>query len=174
MVRLVQSRSGMRSLIAKTVVLASLGALALACGSEGRKPARVPEESTTRTTSAALSTNATLAPVATPAPPQRPLVVETASAVMRVTTARCDREVECRNVGIGREFGDRDECVNAIGHHVVAAIPSDACPAGVEADLLATCVRDVEAEPCSENADAGAAVERLASCTRDRLCASPF
>lgn len=116
-----------------------------------------------------------MAPAATPPPPVRvPVMVETASVVMRVTTARCDREAECSNVGTGREFGDRDECVNEIGHHVVAALPSDACPGGVDADVLATCVRDVQAEPCGAARDGVAVIERLASCSRDRLCASPF
>jgi hypothetical protein len=103
--------------------------------------------------------------------PPRPVMVETASAVMKVTTARCDREAECSNVGTGREFGDRDECVNSIGQHVVTTIPADQCPGGVLADALATCARDVQAEPCG---DGVAAVDRLTSCSRERLCASPF
>lgn len=172
----------MQSFLSKTVVLAALATLVGACGGgEERRPARAPTAGITRTTSAALtasspgsspSTNATMAPTATPPRPVRmPVTVEAASAVMRVTTARCDREAECSNVGTGREFGDRDECVNEIGHHVVAVLPSEACAAGVDADVLAACVRDVQAEPCGNGV---AAVERLASCSRDRLCASPF
>lgn len=119
------------------------------------------------------STNATVAPVATPPPPVPvPVYVETATAVMRVTTSRCDREAECNNVGTGHEFGDRDECVNEIGHHVVSALPAEECPAGVDSDALAACVRDVRAEPCGQGG--AAAVERLSSCSRERLCASPF
>ena len=178
----------MRSILGKTVVLGALSALALACGGgEDRRPARAPTTGTTQTTSAALtvssspSTNATMTPGATPAggtvaapvaaPVRRPVMVETASAVMRVTTARCDREAECSNVGTGKEYGDRDECVNSVGHNVVATLASDACPGGVDADALATCPRDVQAEPCGDGAGA---VDRLTSCSRDRLCASPF
>lgn len=170
----------MRSILAKTVVLAGLSALALACGGgEERRPARAPTVGTTQTTSAALtvssstSTNATMAPGATPVvtPPRKPVMVETASAVMKVTTARCDREAECSNVGTGKEYGDRDECVNSVGHNVVATLASEACPGGVDADALSTCTRDVQAEPCG---DAAGAVDRLTSCSRERLCASPF
>lgn len=167
--------------VRKTVVLAALPALALACGgNDERRPARAPTTSTTRTTSAALtvssspSTNATMAPAATPVMvPVKivPATVETASAVMRITTARCDREAECSNVGTGKEFGDREECVNSIGHGVVAALPAGDCPGGVDADALSTCTRDVQAEPCGEGV---AAVDRLSSCSRERLCASPF
>ena len=174
----------MRSVVVNMVVL---GALVVGCGSGGdeRRPARAPVTSTTRTTSAALtvssaqtpsspSTNATMAPAATPpAPPvRRPVMVETASAVMRVTTSRCDREAACSNIGTGREFGDRDECVNEIGHYIIAALPSEECPSGVDADALSTCIRDVQAEPCANGG--AAAVDRLSSCSRDRLCASPF
>ena len=170
----------MRSIFGKTLVLAALPALALACGgSEERRPARAPTTGTTQTTSAALtvssspSTNATMTPAATPvaAPVRMPVMVETASAVMRVTTARCDREAECSNVGTGKEYGDRDECVNSVGHTVVATIPADACPGGIDADALSTCTRDVQAEPCGDGAGA---VDRLTSCSRERLCASPF
>lgn len=167
-------------MIGKMVLLASISTLALACGgSEDKRPARAPTTGTTQTTSAALSvtsspsTNATMAPVATPvaAPVRRPVMVETASAVMRVTTARCDREAECSNVGTGKEYGDRDECVNSVGHAYVGTLTSDACPGGVDADALAACTRDVQAEPCG---DAAGAIDRLTSCSRDRLCASPF
>jgi hypothetical protein len=174
----------MRSVLSKTVVLAGFAALAAAgCGSsDERRPARAPVStnavSTTQTTSAALSvssavsstsTNATMTPAATPR--RGPTTVEPASAVMRVATARCDREAECSNVGTGRPFGDRDECVNEIGHYVVAALPSEQCPSGVDSEALSTCVRDVQAEPCG---DGKAAVDRLSSCSRDHLCASPF
>lgn len=172
----------MRSLVINMVVL---GALVVGCGSgDERRPARAPAKSTTQTTSAALtvsstettsspSTNATMAPAATPAVPvRRPVMVETASAVMRVTTSRCDREAACSNVGTGRAFGDRDECVNEIGHYIVAALPSEECPSGVDSDALSTCIRDVQAEPCSDGG--AAAVDRLSSCSRERLCASSF
>jgi hypothetical protein len=173
----------MRSASIKTVVLVSLPALALACGGgEERRPARAPTTGTTQTTSAALtvssspSTNATMTPAATaPVAPPRPVNVETASAVMRVTTARCDREAECSHVGTNKSFGDRDECVNEVGHYVVAALPSDQCPGGVDPDALSTCVRDVQAEPCAERGEgSAAAVDRLTSCSRERLCATPF
>jgi hypothetical protein len=179
----------MRSVLSKTVVLAAMAVLAgVGCGSsDERRPARAPASrtavSTTQTTSAALtvssaeaqpgastpSTNATMTPAATPR--RVPATVETASAVVRLATARCDREAECRNVGTGREFGNRDECVNEIGHYVVAALPSEECPGGVDSDALSTCLRDVQAEPCG---DGKGAVDRLSSCSRDHLCASPF
>lgn len=173
----------MRSVVSHMLVL---GIVIVGCGGgEERRPARTPV-STTRTTSAALtvssapatsnaSTNATMAPAATPpAAPVRPARVETASAVMRVAVSRCDREVACNNVGTGREFGDRDECVNEVGHYVVTAIPSDECPDGVDADALSTCIRDAKAEPCEIGGGGAEVVDRLTSCSRDRLCASPF
>jgi hypothetical protein len=166
--RVVQAPFAMRSFFWKTVVLATLPALALAWGGgEERRPARGPVVGTTRTTSAALRTNASMTP-----PVRLPVFVETSSAVKRVTTTRCDREAACNNVGTGKPYGDRDACVNEIGHYVVAALPAEACPAGADADALSICVRDVEAEPCAEGGVA--AVDRLSSCSRERLCATPF
>ena len=177
----------MRSVHGVMVVLAASTAFAAwGCGGDERRPARAPARpvatSTTQTTSAALtvtsaqtpatsspSGNATMAPAATPV--RLPVTVETSSAVMKIATSRCDREAACSNIGTGREFGDRDECVNEIGHHVVSVLPSDYCEGGVDKDALDTCVRDLEAEPCGNGA---AAVDRLTSCARARLCTSAF
>lgn len=120
----------------------------------------------TSTSSTSPSTNATTMNAATRPP------VTTASAVMRVTTARCDRAAACNDVGTNRAYGDRDECVNEIGHDVVAAISSEACPLGVDADSLAACISDVQAEPCGDKQPA--ASQGPSSCAREQLCARSF
>jgi hypothetical protein len=90
-----------------------------------------------------------------------------ASAVMRVTTARCDREVECNRVGTNRAFGDRDACANEIGHDVVATLSSEQCPSGVDAARLAACVSELQSAPCG---DKPTSAEGPASCALERLC----
>jgi hypothetical protein len=165
-----------------TVVLVAVAALiGNACGGEERRPARGPSAamSTTTTTSAALttsdsssvapsvnaSTNATTMNAATPAPAPTP--VSTASAVMRLTTARCERQAACNNVGTNRAFADRDACANEIGHDVVAALSSETCPTGVDVINLATCALDLEFEPCGDRPTSAAGPP---SCARERLC----
>ena len=174
----------MRRIRGTTIVLVAVTALTgTACGGAERPPARVPS-STTKTTSAALTTSATVGPAGsndsssvarslstnattmTSATP-KPTPVSTASAVMGVTMARCDRQAACNNVGTNRAFGDRDACANEIGHDVVAALSSEECPSGVDADNLATCVSDLQSEPCGARATSP---EGPSSCERERLC----
>ncbi len=149
----------MRASQQSTVVLAALGAFAgSACAGEERSPARVPraeQPSTTMTTTAALVTPAT------PAKPAAPEPVALASAVMRIVTARCDREADCRR------STDRDACANEVGHDVVGWLAEETCPNGVDAEKLASCLSDVGAESCSAEKTAA---DRLGSCTSDRLC----
>ncbi len=156
-------------------------------GEEARRPARSPAnvEGRTTTTSAALTTttgsneaSSSVPPsdgsttVSAPVTPARvPPRVETSSAVMRLTTARCDREAACEHVGTGRAFADRDECTNAVGHDVVAALPDEDCPLGVDADRLATCVAEIGSRSCE--AQRGAQDDDPASCARERICARP-
>jgi hypothetical protein len=83
--------------------------------------------------------------------------------------ARCDHQAACNNVGTNKAFGDRDSCANEIGHEVVAALSPEDCPSAVDADRLATCVSEVESEPCRDEA-----AEPPSSCGRERLCARSF
>ncbi len=166
----------MRGIHGTVVVLGFVAALSgTACGGEERRPARAPV-SRTWTTSAALTgegssvtpapiTDATARNSATRKAPPTPI----ASAVMRVTSARCDRQAACNNVGTNRAFADRDSCANEIGHDVVAVLTSEQCPSGVDADLLAACVSDLQSEPCGEKARARAA-EGPSSCGLESLC----
>jgi hypothetical protein len=88
---------------------------------------------------------------------------------MRIATERCDRAVACKQIGANRAFGDRDECVNAIGHAVVTSLSDDECPAGVDSDRLAACASEVQATSCDDGA-AAKADATPPSCSRDRLC----
>ena len=161
----------MRRIRGTTVVLAALAALTgTACGGGARSPVLAPS-STTATTSAALTTSATTSSdtnaTALNSATHAPATVDAASAVMRVTMGRCDRQAACNNVGTNRRFGDRDACANEIGHDVVATLSSEECPSGVDADKLSTCLSDLQSEPCLDRATSA---EGPASCGRERLC----
>ena len=168
----------------REIVVLALATLfaGLGCGGggEARRPARSPAnaataEGRTTTTSAAITTTTSGAsssvPAAAPVTAVRaPSRVDTPNAVVRVAAARCDREVACEHVGTGRAFGDRDECVNAIGHEVAAALPAEACPTGVDADRLSTCVAEAGARSCDADT---ASVEASPSCALEAMCAQP-
>lgn len=154
------------------VLSVGVGALVVGCagGPEARRPARSTAilESRTTTTSAALTVShslSTRSTSVTPAP--TPRHVETATAVMRVVTARCDREAACGHVGTGRSYGDRDECANGVGHDVVAAFPSDDCPSGIDAERLDACAAAIDAATCDASTSDG---NLPAACALDQLC----
>lgn len=160
---------GTRLMVAFVATFATCATFGCSSG-DARRPARAPLDAPgrTATTSAALTTTTVTTQATTPkSAPASPTPTTTASAVMRVTTERCDRLVACKQVGTGRTFGDRDECFNVVGREVVAALPDDECSSGVDPDRLAACVSEVQANACESGADS---VASLPSCTRDRLC----
>jgi hypothetical protein len=169
----------MRRIRGKTLMLA-LAAAAVgtaACGGGAARRSMRDPSSTTSTTSAALTTRAGLTNATTASAPDdtmrtsatsKPAQVGVPSAVMRVTMARCDRQATCNHVGINRTFGDRDACANEIGHDVVAALSPEECPSGIDAERLAACVSELQAEPCSDKATSA---DGPSSCGRERLCA---
>ena len=107
----------------------------------------------------------TSAPRVTSAPYVR--VVSSDEAVMRLTNARCDREVACENVGSERAFVDRDACARELGHDAYVNLGPRLCPGGVDDSKLATCLADVRTERCNNPIDT---IERLLSCRRRELC----
>jgi len=187
----------MRRILVVTVALVAFAG----CGGGGaRREARAPSKaqahektatsqaaltttSTTTTTSAMVggpsvdsasvhanaSTNAAMVQAATPP-------VSTSSSVMRITTARCDREAACNHVGTGKSFADKDECFNAVGHDVVTMLGAgaDECPSGIDADRLSACVKELEAQACDGGSVSASGVEAAPSCGRDRLCTRSF
>ena len=89
------------------------------------------------------------------------------TAVMRLTSARCERELACNNIGAGRKFADRDACTREVGHNAQAVLREEACPRGVDDRRLSTCLGDVRGQRCGNPLDA---IDRLLSCRRAELC----
>lgn len=129
-------------------VAVSIGLLGLvACShSESRPPVQEP----VHTTSAAIV-------VAPPAPPAK---VATASALVQITHARCDREAACH------ASGDRNACMNEMGHDVAGEIPSDDCPS-IAPSRLQTCLDAIHARICGADG-----LDTPPACSREQLCAS--
>ena len=170
----------MRGMDRSTVALAVVAMFAgYGCGGgagEARQSARAPSNGsarvatldtpgTTATTSAALTTNTN--PTANTA-----TTTTTAAAITRVSDARCERDETCREIGTGRAFGDRNECMNAVGHDFVTTLPDDACPSGVDSDRLAACISEMKSNPCRED-DPKSAAGLPSSCAREQLCPAP-
>ncbi len=88
-------------------------------------------------------------------------------AVMRITTARCERELACNKIGVGRAYEDQPTCLESVGALMDEAVGSSACPAGPDDVAVAACLLEIQRTPC------GGELERatnLPACSRSALC----
>jgi hypothetical protein len=117
---------------------------AAACGRTSEPPATV---STTTTTGAQLTSD---------------------DAIIRLGGARCDREVACNNVGSGKKFESRYECIRELGKRTrTELLGPDRCRVGVSEAHLDDCVIDVKYARCEGSLEH---LDRFVACSRARLC----
>lgn len=90
------------------------------------------------------------------------------SAVVRLSSARCDRAASCSTAST-----DRDGCMNEVGADLARRLPEDRCIV-VSAEALAACASELSQEPCGGDGGAPKPLEAFASCARDRLCPAPI
>jgi hypothetical protein len=89
-------------------------------------------------------------------------------AVMRVATARCERELACNKIGQGRAYEDQPTCLAQIGELMNEEVGPNACPLGVGRVALSTCLLEIQRDEC------GGELERstnIPPCTKPALCA---
>jgi len=87
-------------------------------------------------------------------------------AIMRIATARCEREASCNNVGAGEKYADRETCMREAGQNARGTIRADQC-ARLDEGKLSACVNDIKNERCGNPLDT---LDMLTSCTRNKLC----
>lgn len=88
-------------------------------------------------------------------------------AIVRIATARCDREQACNKIGDGRAYDDQATCLAEMGELVDEEAGQTACPNGVDPLEVSRCLLDVRGTRC------GGELERspnIASCTKVVLC----
>jgi hypothetical protein len=84
-----------------------------------------------------------------------------------LTNARCDREVHCNNVGAGRKYENRAQCVAMIDRDGYTDLDAEHCPLGLDQDMLGTCLGAIKNEAC------GAVLTRiddLPACADSDMC----
>jgi len=91
----------------------------------------------------------------------------TALAVSSVATARCDRELKCKNIGTNQKYLTTDECINKLQNDKRTSINPQECPSGVSDKDLASCLKSIRDEDCGNPLDS---ISRLASCRSGALC----
>jgi hypothetical protein len=93
----------------------------------------------------------------------------TALAVSSIATARCDRELRCKNIGTNQKYLSTDECVTKLQNDKRESLNRDECPGGVSDKELASCLKSIRDEDCGNPLDS---ISRLSACRSGALCIS--
>ena len=86
-------------------------------------------------------------------------------AIMRLTTARCEREAACNNLGSGKKYADREACMSEAGQSARGTLRADQC-AMIDQSKLSSCLNDIKNERCSNPIDS---LDSMTSCTRGKI-----
>jgi hypothetical protein len=89
------------------------------------------------------------------------------SAVSAITEARCDREARCNNVGNGKKFESRADCVTKTRADWRDDLNARECPNGVVSSQLTSCVTQIKDENCSNVVEK---LETVLACRTVDLC----
>lgn len=94
-------------------------------------------------------------------------IVTSDDAVNLLTARRCDREIDCDNVGAGKRYDDRGGCEREIAHDLHAELHPSICPYGVREEQLNDCLEALRTDSCGAPFDA---MGRIAVCRAESLC----
>jgi len=94
-------------------------------------------------------------------------IVSADDAVNLLTARRCDREIDCRNVGAGKRYDDRGGCERELLHTLHVELGPSVCSYGVREERLNECLEAIRVESCANSLDT---MSRLATCRTRSLC----
>jgi hypothetical protein len=89
------------------------------------------------------------------------------SAVSALARARCDREERCDNVGNGKKYASRGECLSETRSDWRDDLNARECPEGVSSSQLAHCVDEIKRESCGNPVEK---LESVLACRTADLC----
>jgi hypothetical protein len=89
------------------------------------------------------------------------------SAVSSITMARCDREARCNNVGGGKKYLSREDCVTKTRADWRDDLNARECPNGVVSTQLTSCVNQIKEESCNNPVEK---LESVLACRTVDLC----
>ncbi len=87
--------------------------------------------------------------------------------VEQLSTARCDREQSCENVGAGRRYAEREVCLDQMRGSIGDDLNESQCPLGIDREALGACLAAIGAEGCG---DGVAILNRARKCRSGALC----
>jgi hypothetical protein len=86
--------------------------------------------------------------------------------IVSLTAARCHREVNCDNIGVGKRYANDTACFREVDQNMRPDIREGACPI-VVTGALRSCLDAIENEACGNPIDA---LDQLAPCHTSLLC----
>ena len=89
------------------------------------------------------------------------------SAVASITSARCDREQRCNNIGNGKKFESRSACVASVRSDWQGELGALECPRGIEQGKLVECLDRLRTDGCANPVET---LGRVAACRQAELC----
>ena len=91
-----------------------------------------------------------------------------AAVVDRLSTARCDREAACDNVGDGKKYASRQVCLDKTHGGIANDINSYQCPRGIDGTAVSQCLTAIANEECG--AHPIEAITRVDKCRSGAMC----
>ncbi|HEY1958429.1 MAG TPA: DUF6184 family natural product biosynthesis lipoprotein [Polyangiaceae bacterium] len=90
------------------------------------------------------------------------------ATIMRVTTARCQREMACGKIGADKDkkWTDEAACRDDLGHDTYEGLKAKDCKTLLQ-DKVQTCLSAIGTENC-DNVESG--LSRIQACRSDALC----
>jgi len=93
--------------------------------------------------------------------------VDPGSAVARIASARCEREVRCNHVGAQQKYPTRAECVTLMQDDKRDAINEKDCSGGLDKKQVNACLIAIRDESCGNALDT---INRLVACRASSIC----
>jgi hypothetical protein len=93
--------------------------------------------------------------------------MSTGMAVRSITSARCERESRCENVGSGKRWASMGECEEKTKADWRDDLNKYECPRGIVQVELDECLRDIREEGCGNPFDT---IARAVQCNASDIC----
>ena len=145
---------------------------AIACASEPERP-MTPAASWTPTEIAPPPAPTTLSEPQTQSAPaaqqaDRSAIADPARSSTLIATARCEREVRCKNVG-GEEgkYVTQEDCVVSLEPATRSELDARDCPKGVSEVELTECTEEIKQTGCDSPVQN---IDLITECSNDEIC----
>jgi hypothetical protein len=90
------------------------------------------------------------------------------AVVDRLSSARCDREAACDNVGDGKKYASQQVCMDKMRGGIANDINSYQCPRGIDGTAVQECLAAIGNEECG--AHPIEAITRMDRCRSGAMC----